>query len=97
MNEPRPSPRPPLSPDRTPITAAYVERKLAERDNGKPVFSPRLTPWFFIGFTLFSAITTAVVGDPAMPVWLVKAAVIGTATFGGLLAASPGLRKGPKQ
>jgi hypothetical protein len=82
------------TPSHFPVTAAYVQRKLAERDNGKPVFSPKLAPWFFAGFTLFSAVLTAVVGDPTVPLWIVKVAAIGATTFGGLLAATPGFRKG---
>lgn len=82
------------TPAHFPVTAEYVKRKLAEQSTGKPVFSPKLVPWFFAGFTLFSAASAAVVGDPSIPSWVVKVAVIGATTFGGLLAASPGFRKG---
>lgn len=65
----------------------------AQSPTGKPVISPKLTPYFFAGFTLCGAITGVVVGDPTVPVWLIKGAAIGTAFFGGLLGIGAGWRK----
>jgi hypothetical protein len=69
-------------------------KAVAEQGNGKPVFSPKLTKWFFAGLTLCGAITTALIGDASVPPWVLKVAAVGSLTFGGLLAAGPGFRKG---
>lgn len=99
---PEPSPKPPddnapLSLDKTPshfpVTADYVKRKMAAESNGKPVISPKLTPWFFAGFTLCGAVTSVVAGDPDVPGWVIKAAAIGTLFFTGLLGIGSGWRK----
>lgn len=60
---------------------------------GKPVVSPKLTPWFIAGFVLCGAVVGAVSGDPMVPLWVVKAATVGTTFFGGMLSIGPGLRK----
>lgn len=101
-DKPRPSPRPPddsapfaldKTPTHFPVTAEYVKRKLAESGQGRPRIPPRLTPWFLIGFTVCTAVTGVVIGDPSWPVWLVKSAGMGTAVFGALLALGTGWRK----
>lgn len=99
---PKLSPQPPddsapLSLEKTPahfpVTAQYVQRKLAESGQGKPRIPPKLTPWLFAGFILSGAVTGVVVGDSDVPVWIMKAAAIGTAFFGGMLGISTGWRK----
>jgi len=99
---PRPSPRPPdnsapLALDKTPshfpVTAEYVRRKLAEAGQGKPRIPPKLTPWFFAGFTLSGAVTAALMGDPDVPGWILKVAAVGTMFFGGMLGLGAGWRK----
>lgn len=99
---PRPSPVPPRdsaplasekTPSHFPVTAQYVQRKLAEQGLGKPRIPPKLTPWLFAGFVLSGAVTSVIMGDPDVPKWLVKAAAIGSLFFGGMLGISTGWRK----
>lgn len=79
---------------------AEAEGRLVERmaatDIGKPRIPARWVPFLYVGLTACGAITTALIGDPTIPPWVLKVAAVGTLTFGGLLAGSPGWRKGGK-
>lgn len=99
---PLPSPKPPddsapLAIEKTPadfpVTAKYVQRKMAEAGQGQPRIPPKLTPWLFAGFTLSGSVTAALLGDPEVPTWILKSAAVGTMFFGGMLGLGTGWRK----
>lgn len=106
--KPRASPRPPddsapLSLEKTPsrfpvvvefpMIAAFVQRRLSEQGVGKPVISPKLTPWALGGLILCGAVSNVLTGDPDVPLLVVKVANIGTLFFTGLLGIGTGWRK----
>lgn len=77
-------------------TAKAVAKAVSDSSNGKPRIPAAWVPYLYVGLTVCGAITTALIGDPDVPSFVLKFAAVGTLTFGGLLAGSPGLRKGIK-